>query len=198
MKRIFDCVVSSILLVVTAPLSLIAVFFVRLGSAGPVIFKQERVGRHGTSFHILKFRSMQVVPADSQGPLVTSGRDPRITRAGHFLRSTKLDELPQLINVVRGDMSLVGPRPEVAKYVDLWVEEQQELILSVRPGITDPASIKFRREAELLTQQDDPEKYYVDTVLPRKAAIYVEYVLNQSFLGDIKIMWRTVGAVFKD
>lgn len=195
MKRLLDVVGAAVGLVVTSPLFLVAALAVRLESRGPVIFRQERVGRYGESFEILKFRTMRVgVP----GTQVTSGRDPRITRSGRWLRSTKLDELPQLLNVVRGEMSLVGPRPEVPKYVAEWPEDARHLVLSVRPGITDPASIEFRREAEVLAEADDPERHYVDVILPRKVSLYCDYVRTRSFSGDLRVIGDTLRSVAKD
>lgn len=192
MKRLLDVVASAVGLVVASPLMLIAALAVRLESRGPVIFRQERVGRYGKSFIILKVRTMR---ADASGAQVTSGRDPRITRSGRWLRSTKLDELPQLVNVLRGEMSLVGPRPEVPEYVAQWPDTARDLVLSVRPGITDPASIEFRREAEELAEVDDPERHYVDVILPRKVSLYCDYVRARSLRGDIRIIVRTLRAV---
>lgn len=195
MKRLLDVVGAAVGLVVTSPLFLVAALAVRLESRGPVIFRQERVGRYGESFEILKFRTMRVGVSGTQ---VTSGRDPRITRSGRWLRSTKLDELPQLLNVVRGEMSLVGPRPEVPKYVAEWPEDARHLVLSVRPGITDPASIEFRREAEVLAEADDPERHYVDVILPRKVSLYCDYVRTRSFSGDLRVIGDTLRSVAKD
>lgn len=167
---------------------------VRLDSRGPVFYRQERLGLGGQLFEIIKFRTMSVT-SDSDGPAVTSSNDRRITRVGHLLRSTKLDELPQLLNVVRGEMSLVGPRPEVASYAIHWSEEHREIILSVRPGITDPASVAFRREAEILATQSDPDAYYILEVLPAKASLYVDYVQTRSLGRDVRILFDTVRTV---
>jgi lipopolysaccharide/colanic/teichoic acid biosynthesis glycosyltransferase len=194
-KRLLDVVASIVGLVLTSPLLLAAAVAVRLESKGPVIYRQERVGRRGQPFTILKFRTMR---AGVPGAQVTTGDDPRITRSGHWLRSTKLDELPQLLNVLRGDMSLVGPRPEVPKYVAHWPEHARNLVLSVRPGITDPASIVFRREAEELASVEDPERHYIDEILPRKVSLYCDYVSASSFRGDLRILVSTLRTVAED
>ncbi len=156
---------------------------------------------------MLKFRSMSVATAPVRaagvtdsgvtGPLVTAAGDQRITKVGARLRSSKLDELPQLVNVLRGDMALVGPRPEVQRYVDLWDEADREVILSVRPGITDPAAIELRREEELLAEQVDPEAYYRTVLLPRKVGMYRRYVESRTLVGDLRILLRTVASVIK-
>lgn len=192
MKRSLDFLGAMIGLLILSPLLAVSAAAVRFSSPGPAIYRQERVGRHGTPFEIRKLRTMRVGAA---GPAVTVGDDPRITCVGRWLRSTKLDELPQLWNVVRGDMSLVGPRPEVPQYVALWSPEDREVILSVRPGITDPASIEFRREAEALADVSDPERYYVEVVLPRKVALYRDYVSARTLRKDLAILVRTVRTV---
>lgn len=192
MKRLLDVIVSALGLVVSSPVLAAAALAVKRDSPGPVIFHQQRVGRGGRPFDILKFRTMRQGAA---GAAVTVGDDPRITLSGKFLRPTKLDELPQLLNVLRGDMSLVGPRPEVSRYVEMWPATARERILSVRPGITDPASIEFRREAEELALAEDPEAHYVEVVLPRKVALYCDYVDNRSFVGDLMILARTAFSV---
>lgn len=195
MKRLLDLVASAVGLVVTSPLMLVAALAVRLESPGPVIFRQERIGQFGKPFEILKFRTMR---AGAPGAQVTTGDDPRITRVGSWLRSTKIDELPQLLNVLRGEMSLVGPRPEVPKYVAQWPEDARALVLSVRPGITDPASIEFRREAEVLAAVPDPERHYVEEILPRKVELYSEYVRTRTFRGDLRIVFATLRTVAED
>lgn len=195
MKRLLDVVASAVGLVVTSPVLLIAAVAVRLESKGPVIFRQERVGQFGRPFEILKFRTMRT---GASGAQVTTGGDPRITRTGHWLRSTKIDEIPQLLNVLRGEMSLVGPRPEVPKYVEQWPEDARHLVLSVRPGITDPGSIEFRREAEELAVVADSERHYVDEILPRKVALYCDYVRTRSFRGDLRILAATLRSVAGD
>ncbi len=193
MKRLFDIVVSVAGLTALSPLYLLLFFVVRLSSPGPVIYVQKRVGRHGKEFDLYKFRSMHV-ESDKSGLLTVGGKDPRVTSAGYFLRKFKLDELPQLINVLRGDMSFVGPRPEVKKYVDLYSKEQMRVI-TVRPGITDLASIKYRNENALLESSEDPEKYYIEHIMPDKLSINLEYIDDQSFLKDLKIIFKTISAV---
>lgn len=195
MKRVLDVLVASAGLVLMSPLLLGTAVAVRLESRGPAIFRQERIGLNGETFTILKFRTMRT---GAQGAQVTTGTDPRITRVGQWLRSTKLDELPQLLNVLRGEMSLVGPRPEVPRYVAQWPETLRPVVLSVRPGITDPASIEFRREAEELAGVIDPERHYVEVILPRKVELYAEYVRTRSFRGDLKILGSTLRAVAGD
>ena len=189
MKRIFDIVMSGLGLLVLSPLFLVLAIWIKLDSKGPVFFRQVRVGRHYKDFRIFKFRSMRV-GSDKGSQVTIGGRDPRITRSGYFIRKFKLDELPQLINVFVGDMSLVGPRPEVRHYVDYWTPEQMH-VLDVRPGITDPASIKFRNENELLESAEDPEKYYIDVIMQEKLKLYLEYVHNHSFFGDLGLIFKT-------
>lgn len=196
MKRIFDVIESGLGLVVLSPLFLILAVWIKLDSKGPVFYRQVRVGLHNKDFRIFKFRSMRV--GADKGSLVTiGGRDPRITRSGYFIRKFKLDELPQLINVFVGDMSLVGPRPEVRHYVDYWTPEQMH-VLDVRPGITDPASIKFRNENELMEQAEDPEKYYIEVIMQEKLKLYLEYVQNHSFWGDIGLIFKTFWVIVKE
>lgn len=189
MKRLFDIVASGIGLLVLSPVFLILAIWIKLDSPGPVFYRQVRVGRGNKDFRIFKFRSMRV--GSDKGSLVTvGGHDPRITRSGYFIRKFKLDEFPQLINVFVGDMSLVGPRPEVRHYVDYWTPEQMH-VLDVKPGITDPASIKFRNENELMEQAEDPEKYYIEVIMQEKIKLYLEYVRNHSFWGDIALIFKT-------
>ncbi len=196
MKRLFDMVMSGLGLIVLSPLFLFVAIWIKMDSPGPVFYRQVRVGWHNKDFRIFKFRSMRV--GSDKGSLVTiGGHDPRITRSGYFIRKTKIDELPQLINVFIGDMSLVGPRPEVRHYVDCWTPEQMH-VLDVRPGITDPASIKFRNENELLAKADDPEKYYIEVIMQEKLDLYLEYVMNASFLYDIKLIFKTLCVLVKD
>lgn len=190
-KRGLDIVASVTGLVVLSPVLGVVGLCVKATSAGPVLFRQERVGRNGELFTIHKFRTMSA----GDGLLVSTSDDPRITRVGRLLRQTKLDELPQLFDVLRGDMSLVGPRPEVPRYVAMWPEEQRDVVLSVRPGITDPASIRFRDEGSRLSAADDPETYYRDVVLPEKCAMYVQYVNGRSLRGDLKIIWQTLFSI---
>lgn len=193
MKRAFDLLVSSSALVVLSPvLGAIAAAVKASDPSGPVLFSQERVGLHGKVFRIHKFRSMR---AGAPGLQVTSAHDDRITPVGKVIRKTKLDELPQLWDVAVGNMSLVGPRPEVPKYVALWPAADRDVILSVRPGITDPASVRWRNESEELAAAPDPERHYIDVLLPEKARMYVDYVRTRSFVGDLKVLVRTAVAV---
>ena len=193
-KRLFDIVSSGIGLLCLAPVFVVMAIWIKLDSRGPVFYRQTRVGRYGRDFRIFKFRSMRV--GSDKGRQITVGeRDPRITRFGYFIRRYKIDELPQLINVFLGDMSVVGPRPEVRKYVDLYSEEQRK-VFQVRPGITDLASIKYRNENELLSQVDDPDTYYIDVIMPDKLTINLEYIRHQSFMGDIKIIFNTLFKIF--
>ena len=193
-KRLFDIVSSGIGLLCLAPVFVVMAIWIKLDSRGPVFYRQTRVGRYGRDFRIFKFRSMRV--GSDKGRQITVGeKDPRITRFGYFIRRYKIDELPQLINVFLGDMSIVGPRPEVRKYVDLYSEEQRK-VFQVRPGITDLASIKYRNENELLSQVDDPDTYYIDVIMPDKLTINLEYIRHQSFMGDIKIIFNTLFKIF--
>lgn len=193
MKRAFDFLVASTALVVLSPVfGAIAAAVKVTDPAGPVLFAQERVGRRGRLFKIHKFRSMRVGAAGLQ---VTSAQDARITPVGQVIRKTKLDELPQLWDVLVGNMSLVGPRPEVPEYVAHWPAEARDIILSVRPGITDPASVRWRNEAEELATATDPERHYIDVILPEKARMYVDYVSSRTFVGDLKVLVSTLAAV---
>lgn len=189
-KRTFDLLAASIGLVLIAPLLLLIAIAVKRDSPGPVLFRQERVGRHGDTFRIRKFRTM-VQDAPRLGGAITVGRDPRITRVGHWLRRYKLDELPQLIDVLVGDMSLVGPRPEVPRYVALYPPGIRERVLSVRPGITDNASLAFIDENARLAGAEDPEREYIEKILPHKLSLYLDYVDNPSFGRDLSILFRT-------
>ncbi|MBR2486514.1 MAG: sugar transferase [Paludibacteraceae bacterium] len=196
MKRLFDILVSGIGLICLSPLLLIVAIWIKLDSPGPVFYRQVRVGRYNKDFRIFKFRSMRI--GSDKGSLVTiGGRDPRITRSGYFIRKFKIDELPQLINVLVGDMSLVGPRPEVRHYVNYWTPEQMH-VLDVRPGITDPASIKYRNENELLAQAEDPEKYYIEVIMQEKIKLYLEYAEKSSFWYDIKLIFQTFWVIITE
>ena len=196
MKRLFDILVSGIGLICLSPLLLIIAIWIKLDSPGPVFYRQVRVGRYNKDFRIFKFRSMRI--GSDKGSLVTiGGRDPRITRSGYFIRKFKIDELPQLINVLIGDMSLVGPRPEVRHYVNYWTAEQMH-VLDVRPGITDPASIKYRNENELLAQAEDPEKYYIKVIMQEKIKLYLEYTEKSSFWYDIKLIIQTFRVIITE
>jgi lipopolysaccharide/colanic/teichoic acid biosynthesis glycosyltransferase len=189
LKRALDVVAAGAGLIVLSPLFLVAALAVRLDSRGPVFFIQQRVGRGFVPFGILKFRTM-VVDAEARGGQITSGNDSRVTKSGRWLRKTKLDELPQLINVLRGDMSLVGPRPEVPKYVEMC-RDDYVTILAVRPGLTDPASIKYRDESAVLAASDDPERAYVEQVLPDKIALARDYVQRATLFGDLRLLVQT-------
>lgn len=188
-KRLFDIVASGCGLLVLSPLFVVLAIWIKLDSKGPVFYRQVRVGRNNKDFKLFKFRSMRV-GADKQGLITVGGHDPRITRSGYFIRKYKLDEFPQLINVFIGDMSLVGPRPEVRKYVDMYTPEQMR-VLSVRPGITDLASIRYRNENELLEQAENPDEYYEQVIMQDKLRINLEYVDNHSFWNDIKLIFMT-------
>ena len=196
MKRLVDVLVSAILLVVTVPLMLVAAIAVRRSSPGPVIFRQQRVGRGGKSFNILKFRTMG--PATATDREITVGNDRRITPIGAVLRKWKIDELPQLINVLRGDMSLVGPRPDVPSYVARYPEDLRAKVLSVRPGITDLASIKYRNENELLAVQSDPDRYYLEIIMLDKLRMGASYAERPSVGQDLRIIVATVRSVLMD
>jgi lipopolysaccharide/colanic/teichoic acid biosynthesis glycosyltransferase len=195
-KRAFDILASAMGLLLLAPLLLGVALLIKLDSPGPVLFRQLRVGRAGHPFQIRKFRTMQV-NAEAQGLQITVGEDARITRVGRWLRASKLDELPQLLDVLQGHMSLVGPRPEVPRYVALWPEATRQLVLSVRPGITDLASVEYRHESRLLAQAADPEREYREVILPAKLALAERYVLERSFWGDLRLIARTVGVVIR-
>lgn len=195
LKRTFDFLASFFGLLLLSPLILCIAVWVKCDSKGPIFYRQVRVGKDGREFKLFKFRSMRV-GADRAGLLTLGDRDPRVTRSGFWLRKTKLDELPQLFNVLVGDMSLVGPRPEVPKYVALYTPEQRE-VLSVRPGITDTASLEMRNEAELMAQQVDPEGYYMNVQIPLKIKLAKGYIAQQSLLSDLKLIVRTIGVMFK-
>ena len=189
-KRIFDFICSTLGLIVLSPVLLAIAIKIKTGSDGPVFFKQIRVGEKNNEFEILKFRTM-VVDAEKLGRQITVGNDNRITKIGAFLRKYKLDELPQLINVFKGDMSLVGPRPEVPRYVKLYNEEQKK-VLQVKPGITDLASIRYRDENELLGEAENPDDFYINTIMPDKLALNLEYINNNNLFVDIYIILRTI------
>lgn len=194
-KRMFDAIAAALGLLLLSPVLLAVAIAVRLDSPGPVFFRQERVGRGGRTFRIHKFRTMHV-DAPSRGPAITVGVDPRITRVGHVLRGHRLDELPQLIDVLWGDMSLVGPRPEVPRYVEHYPAEMRAKVLSVRPGITDPASLEHLDEATLLASASDPEREYVQVILPRKLALQADYAARATLASDLKVIARTLRAVW--
>lgn len=195
-KRMFDWVVSTIGLLLLAPALLVLTICIRLDSPGPVFFRQVRVGLGGRNFRIHKFRTM-VSDAERCGLQITVGADRRVTRVGKWLRKYKLDELPQLIDVWRGDMSLVGPRPEVPRYVTCYPEDVRAVVLSVRPGITDRASIEFKDENEILGRAADPHAAYVNEVLPIKLRYYQEYVKTRTLCGDVRIIFDTLRAIMR-
>lgn len=196
MKRLFDFVVSLLGLIVLSPLFLVIAVAIKRDSPGPVFFRQVRVGKDGRTFRIHKFRSMAVSAAGNSKE-ITVGGDARITRTGAWIRHWKLDELPQLIDVLAGSMSVVGPRPEVPRYVALYPDAQRRVVLSVKPGITDLASIQFRHENELLARASDPEQAYREQILPEKLRLQSEYVRTRSFIGDMKILVATFAAIFR-
>jgi lipopolysaccharide/colanic/teichoic acid biosynthesis glycosyltransferase len=191
LKRAFDIVVAATLLIVASPIFLVVAVLIALDTGLPIFFRQRRVGKDGRIFEICKFRTM-VVEAERIGPCVTSADDARITRVGRILRLTKIDELPQLWNVIVGDMSLVGPRPQVPRYVNLFPSNQKDLILSVLPGMTGPTALAFRHEEEMLQDRSDREDYYVSVLVPIKCRLDVEYIESRSFAKDFGILWKTL------
>lgn len=193
MKKLFDFAFSIAGLVILSPLFLVISVWIKLDSKGSVFYKQVRVGKNNSDFKLYKFRTMRT-DSDKSGLLTVGGRDPRITGAGYFLRKFKLDELPQLFNIAAGEMSFVGPRPEVRKYVDLYNDEQRK-VLSVLPGITDVASIKYRNENELLEKAEDPESYYIGSIMPDKLKLNLDYIEHRSFTNDIKVILKTLTAI---
>ena len=194
-KRIFDIVMSLIGLIILGIPMIIIGIIIKLSSEGPVFYKQVRVGKSNKDFKILKFRTM-IVDADKKGMQITVGKDPRITGIGHFLRKTKIDELPQLINVLKGEMSFVGPRPEVRKYVEMY-NDYQKNVLKIKPGITDLASIEYRDESTLLGQSDNPEKTYIEEIMPTKLKLNLKYMQEFSFFYDIKLIFKTLIKIVK-
>lgn len=194
MKRILDFFVSFSVMFSLLPLLGIIGLVIRFSDPGPIIFRQIRVGRHGKRFLLYKFRSMSVVAAAEKGRF-DAGDTSRVTRIGRFLRKTKLDEFPQFFNVLKGDMSIVGPRPEIEKWVAVYPERWRR-VHTVRPGITDPASIAFRNEEDILSCSEDPERCYKERILPKKLELYEEYVRNQSFGEDLKLIFKTAYTVF--
>lgn len=189
-KRIFDFICSTLGIIILSPVLIIISIMIKKGSDGPVFFKQIRVGENGEDFEILKFRTM-VVDAEKLGKQITVGNDNRITKIGSFLRKYKLDELPQLINVFKGDMSLVGPRPEVPRYVKLYNAEQRK-VLEVKPGITDLASIRYKDENALLGKAENPEEFYINTIMPDKLELNLEYIKKSNVFFDIYIIVKTI------
>lgn len=194
MKRIFDILASGVGLLCLSPLFVFIGLWIKIDSKGPIFYRQIRVGKDNKDFKLFKFRSMK--PDSDTGRLITvGGHDPRVTKSGYFIRKFKIDELPQLINVFKGDMSLVGPRPEVRRYVNYYTPDQMKL-LSVKPGITSLASIRYKNENEILAKSDDPDKTYVEKVLPDKLKIDSEYIENKSFIYDLKLIFQTIKEIF--
>ncbi len=189
-KRAFDLLGAGTGLLLLWPLFALMALAIRLDSPGPVFYRQVRIGLHGAPFRIHKFRTMRFDPQDT-GPQLTVGADARITRVGGWLRRTKLDELAQLIDVLQGHMSLVGPRPEVPRYVAMYPPDLRDAVLSVRPGITDPASLAFLDEGALLARASDPEREYADVLLPHKLRLAAQYAAQSSLRSDLRILWRT-------
>lgn len=189
MKRIFDILFSVFILAIFLPFGLVLTLLIALESRGGVFYRQERIGKNGVPFKLFKFRSMRK-DADKSGKLTVGMRDARITKTGLFIRKYKLDEFPQFINVILGDMSIVGPRPEVREYTDLYTPEQRQ-ILNVRPGITDLASLEYFEENELLGKSDNPQKTYIEEIMPAKIELNKRYLANPTLANDLKIMWAT-------
>lgn len=189
MKRLFDLIVSFIILLIFLPFGIIVSLAILFESRGGVFYFQERIGKNGLPFKLWKFRSMRK-DSDKSGKLTVGMRDPRITRSGIFIRKYKLDEFPQFINVLKGEMSIVGPRPEVKEYVDMYTAEQRQ-ILNVKPGITDLASLEYFKENELLGNSEDPQKTYIEEIMPAKIELNKKYISNPTICADIKIMWQT-------
>ena len=189
-KRIFDFLVSLLGIIILSPILIIVSIAIRIDSKGNVLFLQKRVGRYGKEFNIYKFRTM-VTDAEKLGKQITVGKDNRITKVGAFLRKYKIDELPQLFNVLKGDMSLVGPRPEVPRYVKLYNEEQRR-VLNVRPGITDMASLRYKDENEILGKVDNPEEYYINAIMKDKLALNLEYIEKSNVFFDIYLIIKTI------
>jgi lipopolysaccharide/colanic/teichoic acid biosynthesis glycosyltransferase len=194
MKRLLDIIVASIALLILFPFMLIVSLLIVLESAGGIFYRQIRVGKNNKHFYLYKFRSMKK-NAEKEGLLTVGGKDPRVTRVGYFLRKSKMDELPQLINIIKGDMSIVGPRPEVPKYVALYDENQQR-VLFVRPGLTDLASIKYIDENALLEKAENPEEFYIQKIMPDKLHLNLEYIDNKSFAKDFRIIFQTLIRLF--
>ena len=195
MIRFFDLLFSILGLVILSPLFALVAIWIKLDSNGPVFYKQTRVGLNNNDFKLLKFRTM-VTDAEKKGLITVGGHDPRVTRSGYFIRKYKLDELPQLVNVLKGDMSLVGPRPEVRKYVDLY-DTYQRKVLRVKPGITDYASIEYIDENEMLGNSDNPEKVYIEQVMPEKIRYNMKFINNRSLKEYFKIIFLTVGKIIQ-
>lgn len=195
MKRLFDTLFSLLFLVFFLPFALPIMALIFLEDRGPIFYRQERIGQFGKPFYLLKFRSMRL-NADKDGKLTVGMKDQRITRIGYFIRKYKLDEFPQFINVLKGDMSIVGPRPEVKEYVDLYTPEQQQ-ILNVKPGITDYASLAYFDESRLLGESENPRETYIQEIMPAKLELNNKYLANPTFSHDLKLMWMTFKKMVK-
>jgi len=195
LKRIFDITASLFGLIFLSPIFLIIIIWIKIDSKGPIFYKQERVGKDNINFKLFKFRSMRV-NSDKKGLLTLGDKDTRITNSGFYIRKYKIDELPQLLNVIIGDMSFVGPRPEVRRYVEYYTMNQME-VLKVRPGITDVASIAYRNESEILKSKSNPEEYYIDVIMQDKLALNIDYIKNKNLLKDINVIFKTLIAILK-
>lgn len=194
-KRIFDIITSLIVLVLLLPVFIIISIWILLDSRGGIIYRQIRVGKNNRDFYMFKFRTMRPA-SDTAGLLTIGGRDPRITSAGYYLRKSKLDELPQLFNIIMGNMSVVGPRPEVRKYVEMYTSEQMK-VLNVRPGLTDYASLEYIQESDILAASDDPEKTYIETIMPAKLELNLKYIMERSMGKDLIIIFKTISSIFR-
>lgn len=194
-KRLFDIIMSTFGLLITAPFLVLIAIAIKMDSTGPILFKQIRVGKNEKEFKILKFRTM-IIDAEKKGMQITVGKDSRITKVGHFLRKVKLDELPQLLNVFIGEMSFVGPRPEVPKYVAMYTTQQKN-VLRVSPGITDLASIEYRDENSILAKSDDPESIYINQIMQEKLKLNLEYIIKASFVFDIYLIFQTLFKIIR-
>ena len=192
-KRIFDIIAAFVGVVVLSPLIILLCIIIPIDSKGSPFYSQKRVGRNNKDFNLYKFRTMRI-GADKGGLLTVGGKDSRITRIGYWLRKFKIDEIPQLFNILKGEMSVVGPRPEVRKYVDMYTPRQMQ-VLNVRPGLTDLASIKYVNENEILGQSSDPEKTYIEKIMPEKIELNLQYIEKQSFLYDLKLIFKTLSAI---
>lgn len=195
MKRLFDIILSSFGILVLSPILVLIAILVKISSKGPIFYRQVRVGKGNKDFRIFKFRTMYT-GSDKKGLLTVGGRDPRVTKVGYYLRKFKLDELPQLFNVFTGEMSLVGPRPEVRKYVEHYSESDME-VLTVRPGITDYASIAFRNENDILKESEDPEKKYIEEIMPIKLGLNKKYIAEKGMFKDLSIIFKTITVIIK-
>ena len=194
LKRVFDIISSFIVFVILSPVFLIVAVWIKLDSKGGIFYQQKRVGKNQIEFGLFKFRTMR--PNSDQIKITVGDRDPRVTEVGYYLRKYKLDELPQLINILRGEMSVVGPRPEVSQYVNLYNEKQLE-VLSVKPGLSDLATLEYVHESEILAKSDNPEKTYINEIMPDKLKLNLEYIKKQSFLLDLGIIFKTFARIVK-